>query len=223
MADDNLLKLDYNPPNSAVATTAPAPSYTPAQHIQSSTQDIISGLLPCLFIFGFIALCLRTKRVHIVIKEYENALLYKKGKYKKTLAPGAYRLPATNRIILVDMREETFSFNQHLITSDNSNFSITLSVKFQITDPYKAINSSQNYKNYLFEEVRSATKEVATHHHIAQITYSVKDLAADIEAQAQVKANSIGVKILKAEIVDMVVPQNIQSIIANTSDKDSLN
>lgn len=188
-------------------------------------DGMAGGIIIWIILAGFfIGIYRRSGRSSLVIKPYQEAVLFKKGAYVKTLKPGNYKFTASRyRADLVDMREESFSFHQNTLTADNITFTVTISVKFQVGNAYKAISISQNYKNTLFEDIRSVVRNSSGSFTTEQIVNDIKKLSEYISRESQIKAENLGIKLNRIEIVDLILPPEIRQHLAKSETKDTLN
>ena len=82
-----------------------------------------------------------------IVKQYEQGLVERFGKYRETLDPGLHLIvPFIDRIRRVDMREIVVDVPpQEVITKDNVVVTVDAVVYYQATDPVKLVYNVQNF------------------------------------------------------------------------------
>ena len=82
-----------------------------------------------------------------IVRQYEEGLIERFGKYRETLDPGLHLIvPFIDRIRRVDMREIVVDVPpQEVITKDNVVVTVDAVVYYQATDPVKLVYNVQNF------------------------------------------------------------------------------
>ncbi len=82
-----------------------------------------------------------------IIQQYQQGLVERFGKYRKTLDPGLHLIvPFIERIRKVDMREQVVDVQpQEVITRDNVVVTVDAIVYYQATDPVKLVYNVANF------------------------------------------------------------------------------
>ena len=100
---------------------------------------IVVGLVALVVIYAALGLK--------IVKQFEQGLVERFGKYKMTLDPGLHLIvPFIDRLRRVDMREIVVDVPpQEVITKDNVVVTVDAVVYYQATDPVKLVYNVQNF------------------------------------------------------------------------------
>ena len=123
-------------------------------------------------IFAFLGIqILRKTLKKVVLKEYESGLLYKNGKFIKTLEAGGFWINGWNtEITPVDRRLKTETISgQEVLTQDQVGLKISLGVQYQIEDPEKAFHISESYYDELYQSAQLALRSIIGNQKIEEL------------------------------------------------------
>jgi regulator of protease activity HflC (stomatin/prohibitin superfamily) len=155
----------------------------------------------------------------IIIKSTHRGLRYVDGKLTDVLEAGRYELPAPSRrrptveIVLVDMRERELTIKgQEILTSDKVAVRVSILTQFTVVDPVAAIEKVAAYEDRLYSDVQLAARRSLASMTLEAILTNRNQLSEDILADLQSVADGYGVKILRADVKDIVFPGNLQDI-----------
>jgi regulator of protease activity HflC (stomatin/prohibitin superfamily) len=100
---------------------------------------IVGGLVAVVVVYAALGLK--------IVKQYEQGLVERFGKYRETLDPGLHLIvPFIDRIRRVDLREIVVDVPpQEVITKDNVVVTVDAVVYYQATDPVKLVYNVQNF------------------------------------------------------------------------------
>ena len=84
----------------------------------------------------------------VTVFEFERGLFYRRGRFQKVLEPGSYwLLPRISTITRVDIRPCYVAVpSQEMATSDGATLKVTVSAKYRVSDPQKAVNTVAGYE-----------------------------------------------------------------------------
>src|SRR4051794_37782068 len=91
-------------------------------------------------------------RKEVTIYEHERGLLYREGRLERVLEPGLYRFWAHEPVEVskVSMRQMSHVVaGQGILTADRIEVRVTLVAQYRVTDPFRALNSVENYVEQL--------------------------------------------------------------------------
>jgi regulator of protease activity HflC (stomatin/prohibitin superfamily) len=100
---------------------------------------VVGGLVALVVVYAGLGLK--------IVKQYEQGLVERFGKYRETLDPGLHLIvPFIDRIRRVDLREIVVDVPpQEVITKDNVVVTVDAVVYYQATDPVKLVYNVQNF------------------------------------------------------------------------------
>jgi regulator of protease activity HflC (stomatin/prohibitin superfamily) len=168
-------------------------------------------MLPATYLLVFLVLAVwfvikipKFKRV--LVYEYQRGLKYKKGRYVATLDPGLHWISAaTSSIFAVDIRPEFITIpGQDVLTNDGVSIKISLAAEFQVTDPNLAVNKTGNFRGNLYLVLQMGLREIVGKEKIDALLENRAGIGAKLVEMTRAKASDMGVKLISADIKDMM-------------------
>jgi regulator of protease activity HflC (stomatin/prohibitin superfamily) len=163
----------------------------------------------------------RTSR-DLIIKSTHRGLRYTDGRLTDVLEAGRYKLPGPSRawvkrptveVVVVDMRERELTIKgQEILTSDKVAVRVSILTQFQVVDAVAAVEKVATYEDRLYSDVQLAARRSLASMTLDEILTNRNQLSEDILADVQTVADGYGVKILRADVKDIVFPGNLQDI-----------
>lgn len=160
----------------------------------------------------------------VIIKSTHRGLRYEDGKLAEVLEAGRYEVPERRQgrlgarrpvveIVLVDMRERELTIKgQEILTADKVAIRVSILTQFQVVDPVAAIEKVVSYEDRLYSDVQLAARRALASMTLEQILTSRNQLSEDILSDVTDAADGYGVKVLRADVKDLIFPGNLQEI-----------
>jgi regulator of protease activity HflC (stomatin/prohibitin superfamily) len=157
----------------------------------------------------------------VLIRSTHRGLRYVDGRLAEVLDAGRYELRAsrirlrrpTVEIVQVDMRERELTIKgQEILTSDKVAVRVSILTQFQVVDPVAAVERVASYEDRLYSDVQLAARRSLASMPLDTILTNRNQLSEDILADVQTLAESYGVRILRADVKDLVFPGNLQDV-----------
>src|SRR6516165_658567 len=158
----------------------------------------------------------------LIIKATHRGLRYVDGRLTDVLEAGRYELPTASsglfrrpnvEVVLVDMRERELTIKgQEILTSDKVAIRVSILTQFQVVDPVAAVEKVVSYEDRLYSDVQLAARRALASMTLEQILTSRNQLSGDILSDVTDAAVGYGVKVLRADVKDLVFPGNLQEI-----------
>ncbi len=157
----------------------------------------------------------------VLIKSTHRGLRYVDGRLTEVLEAGRYELPPANdwrrrpvvEIVLVDMRERELTIKgQEILTADKVAVRVSILTQFQVVDPVAAVEKVAAYEDRLYSDVQLAARRSLASMTLDEMLTNRNQLSEDILADVQALADSYGVRILRADVKDVVFPGNLQEV-----------
>ena len=173
-------------------------------------MDFIFGLLS--WVVGIVLLGVVLFRIFRIIRPFETGLVERLGKYNRQATPGLnIVLPALERIIIVDMREQVIDVPpQEVITKDNVTITVDAVIYYEPTDPKKLVYNVGDF-------IQAATKLAQT---------NLRNVVGDLELDAALTSRETintqlklildeatdkwGTRVVRVEIQRVDPPQDVQ-------------
>ena len=151
-----------------------------------------------------------------VIFEYQKGLLYRSGKYVRTLPPGRYlgwRL--WESIVKIDVRETVVTIpGQELLSADNVSVKISLALRYRIDDPDRAVNRIGSYRDSLYLAAQLAARNIVGSLEIEELLSRRAEIGKRLLDDCRPAAGEMGIGLLAAEIKDVMFPAELKNIFA---------
>jgi regulator of protease activity HflC (stomatin/prohibitin superfamily) len=157
-----------------------------------------------------------TKLGPVTIYEYERGLLYARGKFRRVLQPGRYRLwPFTHRrVVVVDVRRATIQIvNQKLLTSDQITVTLNLVVDFEVGDVVAVVHKVADFRAQLYEDAQLVTRNVVGAATVDGLLQERSQINAQILEAARPLADSYGVRVLNTGIKDVILAPRVRDLL----------
>jgi len=158
----------------------------------------------------------------LIIKSTHRGLRYTDGRLTDVLEAGRYELPRpssgwarrpTVEVVVVDMRERELTIKgQEILTSDKVAVRVSILTQFQVVDAVAAVEKVAAYEDRLYSDVQLAARRSLASMTLDAILTNRNQLSEDILADVQTVADGYGVKILRADVKDIVFPGNLQDV-----------
>lgn len=168
-----------------------------------------------------LAVALLATRSKLVVFDWQSALLYRDGMFKRTLGPGKYRFFAPpHSWIVFDKRAQLLVIpGQEVLSRDALGVKITLAVEYQVEDAAKLIRaftvSSQNdVASTLYPLLQLPVREAAATYTLDEIIGSRDALPELVRAACAERFSNAGVKLIKVAVRDIMIGKELREAYA---------
>jgi regulator of protease activity HflC (stomatin/prohibitin superfamily) len=146
-----------------------------------------------------------------VIRQGENALVERFGKYTKTLEPGLNLLiPFIEKVShRMDMRQQRIPFTSEAYTADGSPVSIACAIVWRVTDPAHAYYRDQSVGDQLLTQGGDYLRSAVGKMELEVLNSSRDALKTEISEELQRSATDLGVAVTSFAILEVQYPDNI--------------
>ena len=153
---------------------------------------------------------------HIIIYEYQRGLRYSGGRYVGAVDPGQYWIfPYFTSIVPVDVRTEFMTIlGQDVLSADGVTLKVSLAAEFQVADPNVAVNKNANFRTALYLMLQMALREIVGGEKIDAVLESRSGISAKLMELTSKKAADLGVKLVSADVKDMMFPGEMKKAFA---------
>lgn len=160
----------------------------------------------------------------IIIKSTHRGLRYEDGRLTGVLEAGRYEVPEPRpgrrggrqpvvEIVVVDMRERELTIKgQEILTADKVAIRVSILTQFQVVDPAAAVEKVVSYEDRLYSDVQLAARRALASMMLEQILTSRNRLSEDILSDVTDAAVGYGVRVLRADVKDLIFPGNLQEV-----------
>jgi regulator of protease activity HflC (stomatin/prohibitin superfamily) len=151
-----------------------------------------------------------------IVAEGSTALLYRRGRFERTLGPGRHVCWGRNVTVnLVDLRRSLMAIGgQEVLTADSVSVKAGLVAGYRVTDPVKAVHESQNWVGDLYHAAQIALREAVGAVPVEGLLVQRAGIAGQILTRLQADGTRIGVTVEGAEVRDFMFPAELKRAFA---------
>ena len=142
------------------------------------------------------------------------------GKYINTAEPG-WRLiiPIIQSMIKIDMRTKAVDVPlQEAITKDNISAKINAVIYYKVVDAAKAVLEVENFWNAVSQLAQTTMRNVVGELELDELLANRDTAAQRIKEIIEHAASQWGIKVEAVELKDIVLPENMQRVIAQQAE-----
>lgn len=151
-----------------------------------------------------------------IVHEYEAGLLYRSGRLRRILAPGAYVLfTPWSEVALLDARRRIVTVpGQEVLTADNVGLKVSVAATFEIADPVRAIHGAQSYEEALRVAVQLALRSSVAASNVDELLARRVEIGSALRAAVAPEAEAVGLRLHAVEVKDVMFPGELKKIFA---------
>ena len=155
-----------------------------------------------------------------VILEYERLIIFRLGKYKRTIGPGiVYVLPVFEKSRKVDLRIVTADIpRQEVITRDNIPVLANTVVYFKVERPSDAIIKIENYAYAVRQYTQAALRDVVGNMELDGVLTERDKIASDIRELVDQETSEWGIDIKSIKIQEIELPAEMKRAMAKQAE-----
>ncbi|WP_224248652.1 SPFH domain-containing protein [Hyalangium gracile] len=174
-------------------------------------------LLAMVLMLGALLLFLIAVRKTVVPEGYAG-LLYKQGRYARTLGAGPHRLWRwSRRVELVDLRLRTLTVpGQEVLCRDQVALKTSVAVRYAVAAPDVALHRVQSYTDHLYLAVQLALRAEAGQHPLEELITGQVSLAERLRTRVAEQARAFGLAVEAAELKDVMLPADLRRAFAES-------
>lgn len=168
-----------------------------------------------------LAIWLLTKRSKVTIFDWQTAVLYHDGVFKRTLTPGKYRffVPPHSWIVF-DRRPQFLTVpGQEVLSRDALGLKITLVAEYQIEDAAQllrsfAIASQAELANAIYPLIQLPIREAAATYTLDELIQNRDALPELVRAASADRLSNAGIKLIKVAVRDIMIAKELRDAYA---------
>lgn len=181
-------------------------------------EVIFIGVGIAVFIM-FVLACLLLGGIK-VIREYERLVIFRLGKYVRTIGPGVvYVTPIIENSEKVDLRIVTADIpRQEVITRDNIPVLANTVVYYSVIRPEDAIIKIENYAYAVRQYTQAALRDVVGTMELDTVLGEREKVAGDIRKIVDTETNEWGIDIKSIKIQEIELPAEMKRAMAKQAE-----
>lgn len=158
----------------------------------------------------------------VIVHSGFRGLRYVDGRFDEVLEPGRYELPRRRlferraprvAIVPIDVRERELNIKgQEILTADKVAVRVNIITHFRVVDAEAAVVRVEDYQDRIYSDVQLAARRSLASMTLEAILTNRNQLSEDILRDVEGISAGYGVRIIRADVKDLVFPGNLQEI-----------
>jgi regulator of protease activity HflC (stomatin/prohibitin superfamily) len=155
-----------------------------------------------------------------IAMQYQRAVVFRLGRYKRTAGPGLYFLiPLLEWSSLIDLRTTTATVEaQETITRDNVPIKINTVIWQRIVDPQKSVVEVTDVNNSVTQVALTTLRSVIGQHTLDDVLKEQDKIAHMIETAIDRVTAPWGVKVERVQMKNVEIPESMQRAMAQEAE-----
>jgi regulator of protease activity HflC (stomatin/prohibitin superfamily) len=163
-----------------------------------------------------------SNRHETIVHSGSRGLRYVDGRFDQVLEPGRHELPKRRFpgqrvpsvvIVPIDVRERELNIKgQEILTADKVAVRVNIITHFRVVDPKAAVEQVADYSDRIYSDVQLAARRSLASMTLEAILTNRNQLSEDILRDVEGVSAGYGVRIIRADVKDLVFPGNLQEI-----------
>jgi regulator of protease activity HflC (stomatin/prohibitin superfamily) len=155
-----------------------------------------------------------------VLMEYERAVVFRLGRYKRVSGPGMiYYIPLIEKIRRVDLRIKTADIpRQEVITKDNIPLLANTVVYFKVERPEDAIIKIEDFEFAVKQYTQAALRDVVGNSELDFVLTEREEIASSIKKIVDAETSGWGVDIESIKIQEIELPAEMKRAMAKQAE-----
>lgn len=144
-------------------------------------------------------------------------ILYRDGKIVGELAPGLHafwRRMGSVRVTMLDLRERVLDLSgQELLTGDRVSLRLNALVTYRVTDPLRAVASSDDYQAALYRQAQLVLREVVGTRELDELLTERETVVRELNALVTERVQGLGVDVTSLGVRDVILPGEMKALL----------
>jgi regulator of protease activity HflC (stomatin/prohibitin superfamily) len=155
-----------------------------------------------------------------IMREYERAVLFHLGRFRKVKGPGLILvIPFIQQIVRVDLRVVVMEVpTQDVISKDNVSMKVDAVLYFRVVDAEKAIVQVESFLPATNMLAQTTLRSVLGEHELDEMLSERNKLNADVQTIVDAQTEAWGIKVSNVEIRTVELTENMIRAIAKQAE-----
>jgi len=156
------------------------------------------------------------------VKEYNRLIIFRFGRYKRTIGPGiVFVIPLIETSVVIDLRIKTLDIaKQDTITRDNIPVTVDTSVFYKIINPEYATTKIENLMRAVFNYTQGAIRDVVGGMALDSILTQREKISQEIRKVVDEDTQEWGIQITQIKIQQIELPESMKRAMAVEAEKE---
>jgi len=157
----------------------------------------------------------------LIVAEYQKALVYRNGRFERTVGPSRYTLWNVFRLKMsahvFDLRKQSVSLvGQEILTKDRVPVRLTLVATYQVIDPVAAQHRVGDWSQQIYLDLQLALREIVAGLSFDELLDQKTALGECLAAAVRSQTATYGVDLIAAGVKDITMPASIREMMLKT-------
>ena len=184
---------------------------------------MIAGFLGILLVILAIAVIALIFLILIglrIVKEYQRAIIFRLGKFKRVQKPGLfYLIPIVDTMVKVDLRVITVDVpKQDAITKDNVPVEVNAVIYYRIFDPKMSILNVENYRIAIAQAAQTTLRSMIGQFELDDVLSRKDKINKKLKIIIDKLSDPWGIKVESVETKEVVLPRGMQRALAKVAE-----
>jgi regulator of protease activity HflC (stomatin/prohibitin superfamily) len=178
------------------------------------------GALNVVLIAAAIVIILGLALAVRIVKQYEQGVLFRFGRLRRTLPPGLRLIiPWVDVLHRVSLRVVTMPIqSQGIITRDNVSVDVSAVAYYKVVDAVKSVIAIENVRAAIDQIAQTTLRKVVGQHTLDQTLSETDQINADIRKILDVTTVEWGVEVTLVELKDIQLPESMKRAMAKQAE-----
>ena len=179
-------------------------------------DDLVSICGIPLLIFGFFFALSMVR----IIYQYEKGIVFRLGKYHKTLDPGLrFIIPGVDDLRKIDMRIRTLDIpKQEGMTKDNIPVMVNAVVYYKVENPESVILKIERFQFAVAQYTQAALRDIIGNNELDFVLIERDKVAQEIKKIVDVETSEWGIDITSIKIQEIELPAEMKRAMARQAE-----
>ena len=155
-----------------------------------------------------------------IVKEYERAIIFRLGKFKRVQKPGLFYLaPILDTMVKVDLRVITVDVpKQDAITKDNVPVEVNAVIYYRIFDPKMSILNVENYRIAIAQAAQTTLRSMIGQFELDDVLSRKDKINKKLKIIIDKLSDPWGIKVESVETKEVVLPKSMERALAKVAE-----
>ena len=155
------------------------------------------------------------------VTEYKRLIVFRFGRYKRTVGPGIVFIWPFEKTDVVDLRIKTADIaKQDIITRDNIPLTVDTSAFYKIINPEYATTKIENVVRAIYNYIQGALRDVIGGMELDEILTQRERISKEIRDVVDEETREWGIEITQIKIQQIELPENMKRAMAVQAEKE---
>ena len=150
-------------------------------------------------------------RMRLVVRDYEQGLLYSSGRFVRLLGPGGHWLLPFQTAKIVDVRERVETVpNQEVLTKDRVAIKVSVLLRYKVSDAARSEHAAMFSAQALYADAQMALRDLVGGLDLDELMAGRPQMGEQLAATLVPKAAALGLTLESVGLKDLTFPPHLR-------------